>query len=93
MSNTSSEVAKGPHHSGGAAPSALSALNITKRFPGVLANDDVETLRTRILAEEHRLLPEVLQWFAEGRVSLERVEGSSPRVSVEGRPRARFGSS
>ena len=59
----------------------------------VLANDDVEALRTRILAEEHRLLPEVLQWFAEGRVSLERVEGSSPRVSVEGRPRARFGSS
>lgn len=59
----------------------------------VLANDDVEALRTRILAEEHRLLPEVLQWFAEGRVSLERVEGSSPRVSVEGRPRARLGSS
>ncbi|MFZ9392779.1 MAG: ABC transporter ATP-binding protein [Ilumatobacteraceae bacterium] len=42
MSNTSSEVAKGPHHSGGAAPSALSARNITKRFPGVLANDNVD---------------------------------------------------
>ena len=42
MSNTSHEVAKGSHHSGGASPSALSAHSISKRFPGVLANDAVD---------------------------------------------------
>ena len=41
MTNTSHEVVKGPHHSGDAAPIALSAHSITKRFPGVLANDSV----------------------------------------------------
>ena len=30
--------------------------------------DDEESLRTRILAREHELLPRVLQWLAEGRV-------------------------
>ncbi len=30
--------------------------------------DDAETLSDRILVEEHRLYPQVLQWFAEGRV-------------------------
>ena len=58
----------------------------------VHAADDVDAVRARILVEEHRLLPEVLQWFVEGRVSVERAEGSAPRVRVEGRPRARFGS-
>jgi phosphoribosylglycinamide formyltransferase-1 len=37
----------------------------------VLADDTVETLANRILAQEHRLLPSVVQWFAEGRVSIE----------------------
>jgi simple sugar transport system ATP-binding protein len=41
MNNTSHEVVQGPHHHGDAAPSALSAHSIVKRFPGVLANDDV----------------------------------------------------
>jgi len=36
----------------------------------VLPDDSVETLSARILAEEHRLYPEVLQWFAEGRVCI-----------------------
>jgi len=56
----------------------------------VREGDDVEALRARILAEEHRLLPEVLQWFVEARVSLVRSEGAAPRVLVEGRARARF---
>jgi phosphoribosylglycinamide formyltransferase 1 len=34
----------------------------------VLPGDTVESLAARILAEEHRLYPEVLQWFVEGRV-------------------------
>jgi simple sugar transport system ATP-binding protein len=42
MTVTSHEVVKGPHHSSDAAPIALSAHSITKRFPGVLANDSVD---------------------------------------------------
>jgi len=42
MSNTSHEVAQGPHHTSGAAPTALSAHSIDKKFPGVLANDSVD---------------------------------------------------
>ena len=41
MTETSHEVARGPHQTTGVAPSALSAHHIVKRFPGVLANDDV----------------------------------------------------
>ena len=41
MSNASHEVAQGPHQTTGVALSALSAHHIVKRFPGVLANDDV----------------------------------------------------
>jgi phosphoribosylglycinamide formyltransferase 1 len=34
----------------------------------VLEDDDEHTLRERILMEEHRLLPQVIRWIAEGRV-------------------------
>jgi phosphoribosylglycinamide formyltransferase 1 len=34
----------------------------------VLDDDDVASLRARILVEEHRLLPEVVRAVAEGRV-------------------------
>ncbi len=34
----------------------------------VLADDTVETLAARVLAQEHRLYPEAVRWFAEGRV-------------------------
>ncbi len=39
----------------------------------VLPNDTAETLADRILKHEHRIYPQVIQWFAEGRV---RVEGN-----------------
>jgi phosphoribosylglycinamide formyltransferase-1 len=46
----------------------------------VLEGDDEESLRERILVEEHRLLPAVVRAIAEGRVSVEgrvvRVRGS-----------------
>lgn len=42
MTHASHEVARGPRHNGGVAPTALSAHHIVKRFPGVLANDDVD---------------------------------------------------
>jgi phosphoribosylglycinamide formyltransferase-1 len=47
----------------------------------VLPDDKVESLAARILVEEHRLYPQVLQWFAEGRVS---VVAGVARVEPEG---------
>lgn len=44
----------------------------------VLMGDTVEILANRILAQEHRLLPQVVQWFAEGRVQ---VENDSVRIA------------
>ncbi len=48
----------------------------------VLEGDDEESLRLRVLAEEHALLPRVLQWIAEGRVRVETEVGKRPRVSI-----------
>jgi phosphoribosylglycinamide formyltransferase-1 len=52
----------------------------------VLEGDDDESLRMRILDREHDLLPRVLQWMAEGRVSVEKpaLPGGRPRVHVRG---------
>jgi phosphoribosylglycinamide formyltransferase-1 len=36
----------------------------------VLPDDTVESLAARILVAEHRLYPQVLSWFAEGRVTI-----------------------
>jgi phosphoribosylglycinamide formyltransferase-1 len=55
----------------------------------VVGTDTEETLRERILKEEHRLLPAVLGWIAEGRVTIERVPGQRARVVIrEARPSA-----
>jgi len=43
----------------------------------VLDDDTQATLAARVLAEEHRLLPEAVRWLAEGRV---RVEGMRVRT-------------
>ncbi len=37
----------------------------------ILPNDDATTLAARALAEEHRILPRAIRWFAEGRIRLE----------------------
>jgi len=51
----------------------------------VLEGDDEEALRLRILAREHALLPRVLQWIAEGKVTVEAgAAGGRPRVGVAG---------
>ena len=47
----------------------------------VLDSDDEESLRLRILAEEHRLFPAVIRAIAEGRVSVD-----DRRVQVRGIP-------
>jgi phosphoribosylglycinamide formyltransferase-1 len=48
----------------------------------VLPGDTEETLGARILVQEHRLYPQAIQWFAQGRLSLDgrhvRVDGASP---------------
>jgi phosphoribosylglycinamide formyltransferase-1 len=60
----------------------------------VREDDDEESLRLRILKREHELLPRVLQWIAEGRVTVEppasggararvRVRGADATVGVE----------
>lgn len=47
----------------------------------VLADDTPDTLAARVLAQEHRLFPRAVRWFAEGRV-VWREDGT---VSVRGR--------
>jgi len=48
----------------------------------VLPDDTEAVLAARILEQEHRLYPQAIQWFAQGRLSLEgrrvRVDGSRP---------------
>jgi len=44
----------------------------------VLTGDNAETLAARILRHDHRLYPQVVRWFAEGRISL-----AGGRVTVE----------
>jgi phosphoribosylglycinamide formyltransferase 1 len=52
---------------------------IAQAIVPVLPGDTEETLAARILAEEHRLYPRAVRWFAEGRLSLE-----GRRVHVHG---------
>lgn len=55
----------------------------------VLPDDTVETLADRILAEEHRIYPEALQWFAEGRAHVRdgivRIESEARQALWPGR--------
>jgi phosphoribosylglycinamide formyltransferase-1 len=50
----------------------------------VLVNedDDEATLSARILQKEHELLPTVLQWIADGRVTVEHPPQGRPRARV-----------
>jgi phosphoribosylglycinamide formyltransferase-1 len=43
---------------------------IAQRALDVRPGEDLESLKNRLLAVEHQLLPEVLQWIAEGRVQV-----------------------
>ena len=56
---------------------------IAQTAVAVSVEDTVETLAARVLVEEHALLPRVLQWIAEGRVTVEvRGEAERPIVRV-----------
>jgi phosphoribosylglycinamide formyltransferase-1 len=52
---------------------------IAQAIVPVLPDDTEPTLAARILAEEHRLYPQSIQWFAQGRLSLE-----GRRVRIDG---------
>jgi len=58
----------------------------------VLPGDTEETLAKRILEQEHRIYPQAIQWFAEGRLSVEgrkvllRGAGEPPSVPVTNPP-------
>jgi phosphoribosylglycinamide formyltransferase-1 len=51
----------------------------------VLPGDTEETLAARVLVEEHRVYPQAIHWFAQGRLSVEgravRVEGARPATA------------
>jgi len=50
---------------------------ILQAVVSVLDDDDASTLAARVLAEEHRIYPQALQYLAHGRL---RIEGSRVRV-------------
>jgi phosphoribosylglycinamide formyltransferase-1 len=47
----------------------------------ILAGDDADTLAARVLEQEHLILPQVIGWFAEGRLALD-----GNRVLLDGKP-------
>lgn len=52
----------------------------------VLPSDDERSLAARILTEEHRIYPRAIQWFAQGRLSLDGrrvlVDGAGPAAGA-----------
>jgi phosphoribosylglycinamide formyltransferase-1 len=55
-------------------------LILQVRVP-ILADDDPEALAARVLAHEHRIYPQVVRWFAEGRL---RMTGAGSVVLDDG---------
>ena len=47
----------------------------------VLPGDTAEVLAARVLEQEHRILPETIRWFAQGRLALD-----AHQVILDGRP-------
>ncbi|NJM11919.1 MAG: phosphoribosylglycinamide formyltransferase [Synechococcaceae cyanobacterium SM1_2_3] len=53
---------------------------VQARVP-VMPGDDPDTLAARVLAQEHRLYPQAIRWFAQGRLKLD-----GERVYFDGEP-------
>lgn len=53
---------------------------VQARVP-LLPDDDPDTLATRVLEQEHRLYPQAIRWFAEGRLRL-----AGEQVWFDGKP-------
>ena len=53
----------------------------------ILENDTEDSLAARILEQEHKIYPQAIQWFAEGRISIEdrqvKVRGIAPKTSAQ----------
>ncbi len=58
---------------------------VARRWVPVLPGDTPERLQERVHRAEHRPYPEVIRWFAEGRLRLERTR-EGDRVLLDGRP-------
>ena len=56
------------------------AVIVRARVP-VLPGDTAEVLAARVLEHEHRILPETIRWFAQGRLALD-----AHQVILDGRP-------
>ena len=52
------------------APGGVSAPIIAQAAVPVLDGDDEQTLAARVLAQEHRIFPLAVRWFAEDRLRL-----------------------
>ena len=59
--------------------STLRKIAVTGRVP-VLDDDTEDTLSARILRQEHRIYPQAVRWFAEGRLQL---DGMKVRIQGE----------
>jgi phosphoribosylglycinamide formyltransferase-1 len=44
---------------------------IAQRVIDVLPSDDAESLAKKVLIEEHKIYPEVVQWYTSGRLKLD----------------------
>jgi phosphoribosylglycinamide formyltransferase-1 len=53
---------------------------IVQAAVAVLPNDSAESLAQRVLEQEHRVFPQALRWFAEGRLHV----GASGTVTLDG---------
>lgn len=56
---------------------------IAQAAVGVLADDDETTLAARVLAQEHRIYPQVIRWALEGRLTLD-AQGHAKLRDVHG---------
>ncbi len=78
-------IASGAREHGASVHFVTAALDggpviVQARVP-VLAADDADTLAARVLAQEHRILPRAIRWFAEGRLEIQ-----GERVMLDGKP-------
>jgi len=58
---------------------------VAQRVVPVLDGDTPEVLQKRVLEREHELYPQVLQWFAEGKIRIENyiVSGADPDPTLQ----------
>ena len=58
-------------------------MSASSRLHVLVVDDNADTLAARVLAREHQLLPQVVRWFAEGKLALQ-----GEQVLLNGQPLA-----